>query len=586
MSDKPKSIWKRPIKGWWWLSARLVTLVGLTGLMFLATLFCLSRDQSPPPSLPVVWAISIGIALVLSFSWAFIRWLCCWRNFKRFLFGLACFATLIALFYAEEDWRGKHAWEKFKRDWEAKGERFDVASVIPPAVPDDQNFALTPIMASTYEMYFDKAGHDLKPPNTNVVNRLRMTVVHNNDNGPTNGWSNWQTARKSDLKVWQNYYRTLTAKTGDFPVAPQPQSPAADVLLALSKYDSAIEELRQAGRLSESRFPLNYDNENPAVILLPHLSAIKPCCQVLGLRVLAELQNGQSEPALADVKLSLRLIDAVRTEPFLISHLVRLAALQIMLPPVWEGLADHRWSDAQLVELDQTLTRLDFLADYKLAMRSELALQGGMFDSLRRHPEQISNLYRISVADAANPPIPPERICRLIPSGWFYQNQLHCARPIVELYLPVADVKQRIISPAALHRAAAQVGTDTQHITPFNIFEKWFLRQLGFGLAPRRFALGQASVDLAQTAIALERYRLAHGEYPESLDALAPKFIAKIPHDVINGQPLKYHRADDDQFILYSVGWNETDDGGQIALTKLGNVDVEKGDWVWRYPAN
>ena len=34
-------------------------------------------------------------------------------------------------------------------------------------------------------------------------------------------------------------------------------------------------------------------------------------------------------------------------------------------------------------------------------------------------------------------------------------------------------------------------------------------------------------VDLARTAIALERYRLARGEFPESLDALAPQFIAK-----------------------------------------------------------
>ncbi len=55
----------------------------------------------------------------------FVRWVCCWRNFKRFLFGLACFATLIALFYAEENWRGKHDWEKYKREWEAKGEKFD-----------------------------------------------------------------------------------------------------------------------------------------------------------------------------------------------------------------------------------------------------------------------------------------------------------------------------------------------------------------------------------------------------------------------------------------------------------------------------
>ena len=46
------------------------------------------------------------------------------------LVGLAVF---VSLFYAEEDWRGWHAWQKFKREWEAKGEKFDFASVVPPA---------------------------------------------------------------------------------------------------------------------------------------------------------------------------------------------------------------------------------------------------------------------------------------------------------------------------------------------------------------------------------------------------------------------------------------------------------------------
>jgi hypothetical protein len=30
---------------------------------------------------------------------------------------------------------------------------------------------------------------------------------------------------------------------------------------------------------------------------------------------------------------------------------------------------------------------------------------------------------------------------------------------------------------------------------------------------------------------------------------------------------------------------NETDDGGQIVLTKSGNADINKGDWVWLYLA-
>ena len=70
----------------------------------------------------------------------------------------------------------------------------------------------------------------------------------------------------------------------------------------------------------------------------------------------------------------------------------------------------------------------------------------------------------------------------------------------------------------------------------------------------------------AAVAGALERYRLTHDSYPETLDTLAPQFIAKLPHDIINGQPLKYRRMQDGLFVLYSVGWNETDDGGTVAL--------------------
>ncbi len=72
----------------------------------------------------------------------------------------------------------------------------------------------------------------------------------------------------------------------------------------------------------------------PSDILLPHLARLKRCGQVLQLRAIAELQNGQSEKALDDVKLMLRLADSIRTEPFLISHLVRIAMLQIALQPI------------------------------------------------------------------------------------------------------------------------------------------------------------------------------------------------------------------------------------------------------------
>ena len=63
-----------------------------------------------------------------------------WRIVRRILIALAVVATLIAAFYTEEDWRGKHDWEKCKAQLEAQGFVLDWDKFIPAPVPDDQNF--------------------------------------------------------------------------------------------------------------------------------------------------------------------------------------------------------------------------------------------------------------------------------------------------------------------------------------------------------------------------------------------------------------------------------------------------------------
>ena len=55
------------------------------------------------------------------------------------------------------------------------------------------------------------------------------------------------TPEATDLTPWQSYYRDLnrTMPAADIPAMPLPQTPAADVLLALGKFDPVIEKLRQ-----------------------------------------------------------------------------------------------------------------------------------------------------------------------------------------------------------------------------------------------------------------------------------------------------------------------------------------------------
>jgi hypothetical protein len=547
----------------------IVILAALTRIVLGLTTY---KPYGAPPALP--WWLFIRIALMVAILIGLVvRCLSSWRNFKRLLLGLACLAGLIVLFYAEEDVRGRLAWGHFKAQWEAKGEKFDLAAFIPPPVPDDRNFAMMPVVSTTYGQILDRNGHQLSPQDTDVVDRLRMPL-DTGDGSPTNGIGNWQKAISSNLEPWQRYYRKLSLSTNLFPVAPQPGTPAADVLLALSKYDSTIEELRWAAALPASRFPLNYDSEEPFAILLPHLAPHKDCVVVLRLRALAELEAGQAEPALADVSLALRVAEKIRSEPFLISHLVCIAVLAITEQALWEGLAKHRWTDAQLSELDHQLATPDFVADYQRAMRAENAWQAASMDFLRHHPNQWRDLFE------AGPPNLPDLTGRLIPSGWFYQNELRSSKFILEQFLPIGDVRQQMISPTLVKQADEALRT--MRVTPYSSLCRMFLP--GLVNSPRKFAWAQAAVNLARTACALERHRLAHGKYPETLDALAPQFIAKVPPDPIGGQPLHYRLTDDGHFILYSVGLNEKDDGGTESLTKGGSVDLDNGDWVRRYP--
>jgi hypothetical protein len=63
-------------------------------------------------------------------------------------------------------------------------------------------------------------------------------------------------------------------------------------------------------------------------------------------------------------------------------------------------------------------------------------------------------------------------------------------------------------------------------------------------------------------AFALAWYQRVNGRYPEKLEALAPKYLAKVPQDRFSGKPLVYRPADKG-YLLYSVGVNGKDEGGR-----------------------
>jgi len=76
-----------------------------------------------------------------------------------------------------------------------------------------------------------------------------------------------------------------------------------------------------------------------------------------------------------------------------------------------------------------------------------------------------------------------------------------------------------------------------------------------------------------RVALAALRYKAAHGRLPARLQDLVPDFIDSVPLDPFDGKPLRYRKADDG-FVVYAVGENGADDGGQTELVKDKRLDV------------
>ena len=591
MNEEPKNIWKSRLTGW----RKLLAWIGLLAILTVLMAFIVDGVEPLAARLAVAGMIVILGTLLAWLTIRFVRWLCCWRNFRRFLLGVACFITLVALAYVEENWRGKHAWETHKRQWEAKGEKFTIAQLAPPAVPDDQNFAMTPLLKPLFDYTRETIAKKRTPvpyPNdgviwrdTNALARLDRIQAELGVSRKTNDHLVFGSLEKgtfADLAASREFYRDNT----NYSQPATPGTPAADILFALAKFDPEIMELREAAATRPySRFAFEYDHEPSWAILLPHLPKVRALCKLTQMRAVARLELGQSAEAFEELKLGLRLSDSIRDEPILISHLVRIAVIQFNLQTVREGLIRHAWSDAQLAELEKYLASLNLLAEYKLAMRGERALSTSGLDWLRRLGFRG---YR-SVIEANGEQEPGFAMyMTVMPGGWYYQNMLTISEMHQEFNLPMVDEKTHRVFPEIVARSDTTVDNwAKERPKPYNLIARALMPALG--AASKKSARMQTYMDAARVACALERFRMANGKLPETPDALTPRFIEAIPTDVIDGKPLRYQLKPDGGYVLYSVGWNNTDDGGEIGWkgssdSKEPHVDITEGDWVWQMP--
>ena len=454
----------------------------------------------------------------------FFKWLICGRIQKRIWVSIGIFILLAALVAQSLKWAGRSGWENWKAKWEVKGEKFDIASVIPPKVPDHQNFAKSQFFAPLFD-------HEVDSPTFNEA-RDRFDIKTASSLRYA-----WRKGKHRDFVVWESAF-----------------------------YESDLAKLADDLKRPHCRFNIRYEDGFAAV--LPHLSTMKNAATLFALSSAQRLSKGDTTGAWQDTLNGIRLGEQLRTEPFLISQLVRIAILEINFQTYWEGQVNRQWSAEQLTAFQETFQSIDLLAGMESAIRAERNMINHWFTSVAQEGIQTQGLV-----DELNSSL------GFFPAFFFYGNQYQINRILTEIILPGIDVSNHRLNVHQFKKMEEEMLDLKSSFLPFR--HAIALMMLP-GLDKYALKVSQTQAELDQSAIvaALERYRLAEGSYPEKLAALMPKFIAKIPGDLFHEQGLVYRINEDNSFTLYSTGYNGTDDNGEFFI-KGESIDFAKGDWPW-----
>jgi hypothetical protein len=347
---------------------------------------------------------------------------------------------------------------------------------------------------------------------------------------------------------------------------------AADYLAWSDKLEPDFDLVREALKRPYARIDCDY--HNPSETEIPNFIVMRSMAQTLAQRAQCHFLLNQPEQALDDLtrihEMRLILEGAPTHQPMtLVSAMINVAIAGLYTDTVAEGMRRHVWQEPQIIALQKQLAEKDLTPFVSDALKTESVAVCRDF--------QIILPNKIFDWNATN----SSKLWQLWSRGWTYQNM---ANIFIQETRSINGFNStnNSVSPRYFEEAG-------RNVDKFVASSRWspykLLAAVGipnFVRAWQTTAHNQTMVNEAQIACALERYKLANGNYPETLDALAPQFIETIPHDIIGGQPLHYRRTDDGKFLLYSVGWNETDDGGVDSSQFKSERPFEQGDWVWK----
>lgn len=455
-----------------------------------------------------------------------------------------------------ENRQAERDWNEFKAHWEAKGEIFDLEKLVPPEVPDEENFAKAPIIAEVFE-----DPHNGRLASLDFNRWPGLTEYHENYINPLG--KNQQALGGYEFNL--AYYLESPTDYSDDKAA------AADILKKLEPLNTALSELDQASHRPKARFPINYENLKMDTRFV-FLDAFFDAAKTLHLRTRCRLALGDSNKAVQDILINLKMADMVGSDPTLISHNIENSIYSLALQDIWSVLQSNQFTN-ELPILNRTLQKV------KIKPRLTRAIRFTRTWWIRIDQQDLEYYYRKHYT------YDEQLVVSLVfkhiglSQAFWARNRLSVSQIFQDHLLTTngkvnhgwLDLEASANCGAAVHKIKPIPFLD---IAPYSIFVSGFD---GFLEKAQSTAQTATRIDLARVAIALELYRREHGSYPATLAALAPSYLDTVPADLITGDPLHYRIKPDGTPIIYSVGLNKTDDGGLLKR------DRALGDWVWQY---
>ncbi len=473
------------------------------------------------------------------------------KKFIRKLFKLAILLiAVLAVAGLVYRWVGHRALQKQITDLHAAGEKLTFQELSTP-VSTNAADCLSALTNATQETAAVPAKGSVDGVNLLAFSDAgRVRVAWNTDN-PT-----WVTTdRRGAALTW--------AELSNF--VAQISAPLANLQLAMRQPAANL------GR----------ENDSDSSLIVSERLAM----QRLAVAAMLELHHGRRAEALANIQALTGLANFNRDGNDVPGQVMRLQVIDCGLNATWQLLQAAEWSGESLLELQHCWENIDALEPLRRAAtmdRAEtLRIPVTIADKETRYPANapLKEILRWGL----------DRSERVLVFDTVLENDLAFRLRHTQSEVALANSLRtnrvwrevRDSFDALNARLSKRNHVPQRWLYPFSL--------LSIDLKPAATAAVRAETTrrLTLTAIALRRYQMKHGQLPPTLEKLAPDFLAAVPIDCMNGQPLRYQARGDGTFTLYSVGEDGRDNGGDPNPPKgVAKAGLWEGrDAVWPWPA-